>query len=451
MAILLWSGCSKPRPDNVIIILVDTLRADHLGCYGYARPTSPNIDELARQSFVAENAIAQAPWTLPSVASLFTSLYPLAHGATMAAHAVPECLDTLAEVLKRHDFETAAFSTNVVFVSARTGLHQGFDLFQVLSRPAPGAKPGDLEIDETATTVTNRAIEWIKQRSGKRFFLYLHYMDPHSDYAAPPAYREQFERPYSGRFDGTTVQLMAALVGKIPIEEPDIRHLINLYDAEIAYVDAEIGRLLEVLQESGLSDTTMVVLLSDHGEEFHDHGKVLHDFSLHRELLRVPLILRIPASSGGRRLTEIVQVIDVGPTILDVLEIPDDRPTHGRSFAHLLRKPGSPSWEQRSFSEVSAPRLGKSTREKRRLDGLVTPQWWYIAGSDTPEALYDNVRDPRQETNRATSEEAARTQLVVELKAHIEAMKARGTPCAAEAFEISPADRERLRLLGYTE
>jgi len=305
----------RERP-NVIFILVDTLRFDHLTPYGYRRQTSPNVARLlARQGAVVEEAYAQAPWTLPSVASFMTSRYPgEILGGDPRTYGIPAGVESLPEAFARLGYETGGFFANGVLHTGN-GSDRGFRTF--FSPPTdPAARGGGAQVD--AAELTARVLPWLAAHRDAPFFLYVHYVDPHDPYENPETAgnRSQFEPPYDGSVTGRQVQGIA--VGKIALADPerDTAHLAALYDSEIHYVDRFIGRLIDALPPDVLANT-LIVLTADHGEELGDHGGWKHGFTLYEEQIHVPLLVRWDGRIAPRsRLAGTVRLLDLAPTLL---------------------------------------------------------------------------------------------------------------------------------------
>jgi arylsulfatase A-like enzyme len=305
---------TKRVVDNVVLVSIDTLRADRLGCYGAERDLTPNLDALATEGAVFERAYAASPWTLPSHASLFASEWPHATGVGTydePGHLVPEVV-TLAEVLSEAGLSTMGF-TGGGYLSEAFGLGRGFDFFG-----------GQLERSSMAEIV-RRAGSWLETRDEDRpFFLFLHTWEAHQ-YEPPDTFRERWVRPYRGPL--TRVDSMPLFLQQNrwqtrgePLSDADLRYASDLYDACIASVDHEIGRLFERLRALGLLERTLVVVTSDHGEEFLEHGNTGHGYTLYEENVRVPLLLS-HASLTGRRVARPVSLVDLAPTIAALLGI----------------------------------------------------------------------------------------------------------------------------------
>ena len=419
------------RPRNVILYLVDTLRADHLGCYGYPKPVSPAIDAFAREATLFRDAIAQSPWTRPSVASIFTGLWPRTHQVNGRRDALaPEAL-TLAEMLRSRGYRTAAFVTNGN-VAKSFGLGQGFDTYRVLPRRA-----------HAASDVNARAAEWLDGGSGEPFFLFLHTVEPHSPYDPPPAFRARFA-PGIPEEVGKRRWLKRLGQGKIPVTPGLLRQVLGLYDAEIAAGDAGFGGLVTLLKERGLWEETAIVFVSDHGEEFHEHGDWEHGKTLHAEMLDIPLIVRLPGLGAGRTVARPAQHIDILPTLAAYLGLPVPRTVEGRNLLPLIA--GGPGaalpGEDLVFSwlEVDGFRGGAvSTADWRLIDET----------SREPDlGLFDRWRDPGESRDLAAERPVAAGYLRALLKAR--EMQKRGSLKAGQG-ELDDELREQLRALGYID
>jgi arylsulfatase A-like enzyme len=320
---------------NVIVIGVDTLRPDYLGCYGSEHNTSPNIDRLAANGVVAETAIRQAPWTLPSFATVFTSLYPTQHGATTVDTRMRTGFPTLASILKDAGYATGAI-VNVPVLKPEFGVSRGFDHYDV----------GPPDMKRVADEVTDDALGWIDLQRGKPFFIFAHYFDPHLAYSPPAPYDTLFDPDYSGSLRNSfdvgrfcpRNKGRDALLNKIKsLSSADSNHIESLYRGEIAFTDQAIGKLLGELERRNLREHTLIVFLADHGEEFFDHGGLDHGHSLFGELIRVPLIFGLPGIiPENKRISQYVRLLDVTPTILDILGLTAPANLEGISLKSLL-------------------------------------------------------------------------------------------------------------------
>jgi len=296
------AASTPPARPNVIIYLVDTLRADRAGARRAAGSLTPSLDTFAQGATVFENTIAQAPWTKPSVTSIFTGLGPLTHGVRRIHDKLPPEAVTAAERLHAAGYQTAAFSTNW-HVSHDTGLDQGFGFFDF----APNESASDL--------LNQRVIHWLDNKAKAPFFLYVHALDPHGPYTPTPDYRARFApgvRPDAG----TSPELQRIYKANGEVRRRLIAELPPLYDAEVAFNDHSFGAFLDALRQHGLYDSSLILFVSDHGEEFNEHGDLGHGNNLFDETLRVPLIVKWPNQRQGQRVRSIAQHVDLLPTLL---------------------------------------------------------------------------------------------------------------------------------------
>ena len=450
MALLAFSlaACSEPEPpiQNVVLISIDTLRFDHVGLYGAERGVTPVLDGLGARGVVFDQAVAQAPWTIPSHATMLTSLYPSVLG--VGPYADPGKLSdaavTLAEVFRERGFATAAVTGG--YVSQALGFDQGFDSF----RETPG--------EPTMARAVNLAVQWLDQRDPARpFFLFLHTFEVHQ-YRPHARFRELWVRPYDGPLrelesvpafvqDPANLPRVRALGGE------DWRYLRDLYDACLASVDYEIGRLLDGLEARGLRETTLVVVTSDHGEEFGEHGGSGHGYTLFDENLRVPLLMSHP-SLPARRVAQQVRLLDLAPTLAELAGPPAPALWQGTSLVPLF---GGASLSLPAFVE-HAHRPLKAVRE----DGAK-----YVVDARGPRLLFDLAGDAAERENLAGADSGRERRLCAALRAFVAAGAAderwRATPdpsggealrgtlqdlgYAGAAAEPAAADREWLELL----
>jgi arylsulfatase A-like enzyme len=320
------SSAQSKFPHGIILISLDTLRADHLGIYGYHRNTSPSIDAFARESIVFERAVVQAPWTLPSHMSIMTSLYPSFHGVFSKNNHLADEHVTLAELLREGGYQTAAFADGAV-MNEIFGFNQGFDIY-------------DSDSMIGIARILPKVKKWIDENKSKPFFLFIHCYDIHAPYDPPPPYDNIFhDFTYSGHLFPNPKTLVAATNNWLKVNDEDLRHIVAHYDGGIRYTDAKIGEFLSYLQETGLKDQTLIIITSDHGEEFREHGGFLHWKLYFKPNLHVPLIMRIPNYPKEEvRINELVQSIDILPTILDIAGFPPHKRAQGRSLLPLIKR-----------------------------------------------------------------------------------------------------------------
>lgn len=317
------------RPPNVVLIAVDTLRGDHLGCYGYSRATTPNIDKLARAGLLFENCTSPASWTIPSFMSLWTGVYPHVHGCTDMTSVLPPSLPTLAERMKQKGYACSAVVSNPL-MNAKFGFGRGFDHYddysvfldaemKLLSVDSGRPSAGVSEL-VTSPLVTREAVALLRKarKAGKPFFLFVHYFDPHDSYVPPAPFDRQFDATYDGPVSGKD---LPALRNRPPAGR-DLEHLVALYDGEVAHTDQQVGRLLDEVDRDGGAGDTLTVLLSDHGEAFGEHGTLLHGDHVYREVAAVPMVWRWPGVlPAGKREAAPVSVMDLAPTLRDLLQL----------------------------------------------------------------------------------------------------------------------------------
>lgn len=369
---------SEEKPYNVIMICLDTLRADHLGCYGYKRNTSPNIDRFAKQGILFKWAISQSSFTLPSHASMFTSRYVHHHNVDrLERYLLPE-ETTLAEVLKSHGYATAAFIYNAPQLYPKFGLNQGFDTYSFGYE-----KNKEISFKKTLPS----ALKWITAHQKERFFVFLHSYDIHAPYHSPlenifdPSYKGRLDKEYmsSYRRDGSENTFHSNNFHRTPRE---IEHIIAHYDGGIRYADIYVGKLLRFLENTGLMESTIVIIFSDHGEILFDRGKrIHHGFSLHDEEVHVALIVRHPKLKDmAKCIQKQVQLVDVMPTLLDFLGISySTLALDGRSLSRLMTQ-GSDS----SLQEVALAECLKGESEKKGVlnrQVMVRTPLWKLIGS----------------------------------------------------------------------
>jgi arylsulfatase A-like enzyme len=419
------------RPRNVLIYLVDALRADHLGCYGYGRPVSPHIDAFARQAALYRHTVAQSSWTRPATTTILTGLLPRTHGVFGHRDALAPQAVTLAERLRERGYHTAGFVTNPN-VAPNFGLDQGFETYRLM-----GPK------HRAATDVNDHVAQWLdtEWKKDAPFFLYLHTMEPHAPYSPPPAFQRRFA-PGLRNPTWTQMDFLEALEDGEIVATPEMRQgLRNLYDGEIAANDDAFGALVDLLVRRGLWDDTVVVFVSDHGEELSDHGGWEHGKTLHNEMLDVPLIVRIPGT-GGKVVEQQAQQVDVVPTILDALGLRIPAGLEGRSL--LARGDGEPGTDPQD-----APSFSWLEEISLRSAAVTTPEWrliekrFPIPGS----FLYDRRADPGELHNLA-GERPVRAGY---LRAQLRAME-RSRPGRLQARETTALDPEtqyQLKALGY--
>lgn len=393
-----WAGWKKPlvvhsikrlvpqkKKNNVILVSLDTLRADHIGCYGYKKNTTPNLDRFALEGIQFMKTISQCCWTLASHMSILTSLYTDVHKVVDEDSILDQRCLTLAEVMQQAGYIAAGFVRSCVWMDARFGFDQGFDTYSVTN--------------ENAAQLNQRIFSWLKEYKNENFFLFVHYYDIHSDwqklpYDSPPPYNRMFLPDYKGDFTGCGGELCASehlgeLNKKGIILSPGDRDYIRgMYDGGIRYTDTYVGGLLTEIDRLGLKESTLVVITSDHGEEFQEHKKFLHD-QIYNECVLVPLLMRFPRRiPANRRDYHWIESIDILPTILDLLKIGIHSSFQGKTLTSLIN--GNKNWKK---SQVY-------TTGRNGERAVIMDNWKFIYTLPTKKKeLYDLKNDPGEKVN----------------------------------------------------
>jgi arylsulfatase A-like enzyme len=429
--VTLACGSGDDIPRLAVLVSIDTLRADHLGLYGYGRPTTPVLDALALESAVFEEAMSSSPWTLPAHASLLTGLYPSRHGLTSHERYLSSDVTTLGQVFSRAGYRTAAV-VNSHNLGPEFGLDRGFQQYRYLEESVDQRKP--------SKEITDQAIRWVWEAGEKSLFLFLHYYDVHSDYVSLPEFETDFLRPYEGNADGTTAQLAAYREGKVSLSAADAPNLIDRYDAGIRQMDAEIGRFLDFLRERGLWERTLFVLTSDHGEEFFEHGGVLHGQTQYQEVLHVPLLVKGPGIPRGRRVSTPVSLVDIAPTVLERARIAVPEGLDGVDIARLWSE-GDRKLEARYlFSEADHNNVEHDITRSVRYKSFKL----HFNRLSREYRLYDLARDPMEQADLSSGREEAFAALSERLDRFLANERAE-----APVRSLSEEEIEKLRSLGY--
>jgi arylsulfatase A-like enzyme len=420
-----------PKRPNVLLIVMDAARYDYLSLYGYGRPTTPRLEELAADGVVCDHAFASAPWTPPSHASLFTGAYPSRHSVDIGENlALPARIPVMAEILGLHGYRTFAVLPDV-HLSSRRGFERGFQEYVELWRQPylqwNAAWMANLAWnmcfgrDRRARYTTSVLHRWLRAhaRDDEPFFMFVNFKTPHAPYQRlPRAFRRRFEPSTAPavrrRAEAyTTNGGYPYMAGRMAMSEETWALVRAWYAAAIAYTDVQIGALLDGLRETGTYDDTLVIVTADHGENFGEHGLAYHLFCLYDTLLHVPLVLSCPARMpGGRRLSRLVSLVDVLPTVADLAGITNGLgPMDGRSLVPFEDAPGTGE----VYGEFGRPqymlhRLARQfpghdfSRFDRGLQCVRTSTHKLIEGSDGSQELYDLVGDPGERRNLAAEQ-----------------------------------------------
>jgi len=417
----------RNAPPNLILVSIDTLRADRIGCYGYQTETSPVLDRLAREATVFTRAIVQSPWTLPSHMSLLTSLYPSTHGVGGASRRLGAAVITLPEILREAGYATAGF-VDAHFLAGRYGFRRGFDTY----RNSKG---------KGLATILPEAENWLREKRREPFFLFFHVFDCHCPYTPPEEVAARFSPDYSGELD------LAGRCGVdgFPLENlsaADIRYIGQQYDGEIYALDGGLERLWDFLRKEGLLENTVLVVTSDHGEEFMEHGRIGHTRSVYHELLHVPLLIRLPGKNPpGRTIGETVLSLDIAPTLLELAGLPVPETWQGRSLIGELRGEGGES--RPAYSELN---------ELARKRSLIEGNYHYILDlEDGAEEVYDLTRDRREENNLAKADPELARRLRARMLRIAEAAERAGASYESGEVKLDGKTRRELQALGYLQ
>ena len=466
--LLLWlalvsaAGCAEPGPSvppSVVLCVIDTLRADHLGAYGDERGLTPHLDALARESVVFESASAPAPWTLPSVASILTSTFPCEHATVVDGDRIPDATPTLAELLRDAGYQTASFFESP-YAGSMSGLDRGFA--QAEQNFDTGRKTAGQRIDELLPGP---------------FFLYVHTTDPHDPYHEShlgPAFAGGHEarQAINGDLQRLRSLTRADWSAKREIGSTDnsadqqramqsLRErredILLLYAKDVAQADERLGTLVAALKERGLFEDTLFILVSDHGEEFDEHGGWQHDHSAYEELLHVPLLVHLPGGRGaGTRVVTPVSGVDLAPTILDVAGVPAPEGLRGRSLLTLAS--GATRADEAAPIRVTGMRINRkkfsrSVREARGDHNLVARQgpWKSIWNIDTGTIELYRLSDDPSEDHDLAKREPQRARAMQRASERWLASCRPASPQPASGPPIDAESLERLKALGYVD
>lgn len=456
-----------PRPHGVVLIVADTLRPDRLGVYGHQRPTAPVLAQMAREGALFRDVNSQGTWTKVSGPSLLTSLTPLSTGVRHFTDRLPASATTLAEVFRARGYATAGFSS-VPFMGTLNNLHQGYERLHEV--------PENDATSKTARHLVDSLLPWLDEHGDEPFFVFLHLFDPHDPYEPEPPYnrlwadpswyaehlrnRDQV-RPHIAdpRFQGNAMPSRAELEAAGLDPATYIRRELDFYDGSIRAMDVEIGRVMEKLRELGLDQKTLVAFTSDHGEEFHDHGRMYHGQSVYGELTHVPMIIRYPGvTRPGMVVDETVALLDLMPTLLDLSGLQVPARAQGQSLAPLLRETGGAGHFRPKpvFSEKPADPRGLSSSDLESF-AVVEDGWklvWNVRRPNgVPELqLFDHRRDPRDLHDVAGQHPEVVKRLQQRISTWRKSAMASRLPSDKESSRaMTPEERERLRSLGYLQ
>ncbi len=425
--------------DNVILISIDSLRADRVGCYGNTHDTTPTLDRLARQGVRFADATSTTSWTLPSHASMLTGRYLMSHGIYADADRLPPSVPTLAEGMKAAGLTTGGI-VSMLFLGSQYGFARGFDSYD--DRTIPAKNEYDAVHDEPAPKVVALANKWLQQHGDHRFFLFLHFWDVHYDYVPPPPYDTMFDPDYSGSITGVNFLQNDKVRRGMP--KRDLEHLLALYDGEIRWVDDHIAQIVAQVDALGLSDRTAIIVTADHGDEFFEHGNKGHRRTLYREVVHVPLIMKIPGVAPGSVIDKPVSLADLMPTILEMAGAETPPGVDGVSLvpailgAHLAD-------HARVYSELCR----KHDAECRTLQ--YSPDGALVHHFEPSRIEFYGPGDPAEKHNLARGSEWPHEKQLAYLGEWLNEhwLVFRGLENERGSIEMDKATQDRLRALGY--
>ncbi len=478
------TGCQDPQPPsramppeaqrpNIVLIVWDTVRPDHLSCYGYRRDTTPFLQRISQEGVVFDHVISTSPWTLPSHASIFSGLYPSQHGATHAHLKLSDDVDSLPEILSEAGYQTVGFSANP-WVGRSTGMQRGFGVFGEVWRELVAdnffsliriyhnvARIGP---DQGAERILYSAARWVKTcyDPAQPVFFFANFMDAHSPYSLiPQPYRRKYlaDGIKEDRLRRLDRERLLHLYGKRILGPEEFQILEGLYDGGIRYLDTELEALEAILTEKGPAGDreTLWVITSDHGENFGEHGLVDHEYAVNEALIRVALILRFPGKlPAGSRCPARVQNLDLFSTLLDAADILDFDPKESRGLIPPPQgEPGRPFEVAEYFRPELCLKMARRqghdpSRYDRSLRAVRKAGWKYVRASDGADELYDLGRDPHEEANLIND----RPEQASLLRQDLERWLARKVLKQKEGkgeIDDDPILEERLRSLGYMQ
>ena len=405
LAYFIVAGNRPPEIRNIILISIDTCRADYLSCYGYPQETTPHIDAFARNATRFENVVSPIPITLPAHSSMLTGMIPPFHGVhNNIGYKLAPSIQTFPEILKQNGFNTSAILSAFV-LDKKFGMAQGFDTYHDTFKDVHHNIFGDERKGDETTQV---ALDWLEKNKDNKSFLFLHYYDPHMDYAPP--------EPFASKFSD------------------------NLYAGEIAFTDHCIGQVIQKLKELQMYDSALVIITGDHGEMLGEHGEKEHTYFIYEAAIKVPLIVKLPGQKKAETVTHPVGLVDIVPTLCSILDIDIPSRIQGQDITSLLQGKVPDSYERFLYSESQVPtRLGASS-----LMSVSTEKWKYIQAT-RPE-LYDLTSDP-EEAHNLIGQEPHRARILEDKLREMLEQSVRKDPDSH--LDLDAKSIKRLESLGY--
>lgn len=430
------------KPD-ILLITLDTLRADHLACYGNSIVQTPNLDALAQSGYLFEAAFSQSPYTTPSHCSIMTATYPTQHGAFNGS-AMTNVFPTIAEILRAYGYDTAAFVSSSMVRSGNSGLHHGFNYYEDSLSPYSSFFRHDecqflivihylshlQQHQIPGCIVTKRFLAWLNNKSNSPFFCWLHYFDPHTPYDAP--------EPYKNMYDGKINPALPRLLDRIH------------YAGEVTYTDTQLGNIINTLKQNNIYDNTLIIVTADHGEAFGEkHGSIVeygHGSHLYDTTQNVPLIIKLPGQNNtSRRINNVVQLIDLAPTIMDYLNVTPPESFKGNSLLELLNGSKNPQSATAYAERTPLPTTARTDpKTQTRLMAIRTKKIKYICDmSGKRQELYDIDTDPAETINIYTD----KPDMVLSYYHNL--INTLGEKVNTKTFSLDPQTLKQLESLGY--
>ncbi len=448
------------RTPNILIIVLDALHAPHMSLYGNPKSTTPFLDRLAKENVYFEYALSQETSTLPSVMSYFTGMIPNRHLDLKGRPSIPENAPTLATEFRKAGFDTALFTDNP-FLSSQGGVHRGFDSAKVYDFRSEGKKGEYFRGTQTSEEMLKDVKKWIGAATEKPWLCYLHVLRPHNPYFGSTSYNMRFQGPPQVTQEQLAtiekyvlswafLRMRGDRSRKFTCSESELSRILGMYHGNLNYADTYVEQLLSFLKTSGFSDDTLVIVTSDHGESFMEHGELLHATEPYEELIHVPLILALPSDErfSGKHVRTPVQLVDLAPTLYELFDLPSPAGLSGESILPLLEsKIPKPSlrmlYSQNFQSETVAVRKGS-------LKALVT----WPADTEAPSRIevYDLDQDAAELNNLAGNLKSLtkdQQELVAEAKSYFRTQQ--GDESTSEESDLSDEQEDQLRALGYIE
>lgn len=444
-----------PTPDttrpqrNIILISLDSLRADHVGAYGYKRPTSPNFDGFAKQGVLFRNAISTSSWTLPTHLTMFTGRSQVSHGVTVDTKVLSTSIPTLGEIFHEAGYATAGFVSGP-YVGGHYGYARGMDTYEDLSEK--WGKSAEARAAILSPAINEKALAWLDQDHKQPFFLFLHYFDIHYDFVPPAPYDTMFDPDYTGTMDGHFFIERDDVHKNMPAR--DLDHIRALYDGEIRFTDEHVGRVLDRLRDKGLLDSTVVMITADHGDEFFEHGNKGHHRTVYDEVTRIPMAIRLPGEQyAGQSVEEQASLIDVFPTLLDAAGLTPPKQAEGLSLLDGLR--GETSNREEIYSDFYDKRGFNLQVARRTASGKTIEHFNRITHPKRgPLEYYDLSTDPGERTNLSPGRPQAMTDSLPPMTAWLQSQWTAQQSAAADghssvSLELDEETKQRLESLGY--